>query len=219
MAEYDREQRNKLSRTIANSETGSRQLKEIVDNRDANPINLFNDFVIQRLPVLRTGAHSNNNYTPRPIDVNGSDDKLNGLSTYDNVFYLSEEKRVGKHQIIETNNLGPNLKAKKSGRHYAIRPNKDKDSGNRPKLADWVGNTSSEYTNAVFAARVAEIDYRDTAVGTLKSWYAKQTQDIKDLGLSDKAAVDTGNKTDLGYFNAISHLYHLRDENVPLLND
>lgn len=33
MAEYSREQRNQLSRAVANSEVGSRQLKEIVDNR------------------------------------------------------------------------------------------------------------------------------------------------------------------------------------------
>lgn len=33
MAEYSREQRNQLSRAIANSETGSRQLKRFVDNR------------------------------------------------------------------------------------------------------------------------------------------------------------------------------------------
>lgn len=47
MAEYGREQRNQLSRAIANSETGSRQLKGIVDNRTSkiehsqNPIQLF----------------------------------------------------------------------------------------------------------------------------------------------------------------------------------
>lgn len=34
MGEYSREQRNQLSRTIANSETGSRQLKGFVDNRN-----------------------------------------------------------------------------------------------------------------------------------------------------------------------------------------
>ena len=33
MGEYSREQRNQLSRAIANSETGSRQLKGFVDNR------------------------------------------------------------------------------------------------------------------------------------------------------------------------------------------
>ncbi len=33
MAEYGREQRNQLSRAVANSETGSRQLKGFVDNR------------------------------------------------------------------------------------------------------------------------------------------------------------------------------------------
>lgn len=37
MAEYSREQRNQLSRAIANSGTGSRQLKGFVDNRQANP--------------------------------------------------------------------------------------------------------------------------------------------------------------------------------------
>ena len=36
MAEYSREQRNQLSRAIANSETGSRQLKGFVDNRLVN---------------------------------------------------------------------------------------------------------------------------------------------------------------------------------------
>lgn len=33
MAEYSREQRNQLSRAVANSETGSRQLKGVVDSR------------------------------------------------------------------------------------------------------------------------------------------------------------------------------------------
>lgn len=33
MGEYSREQRNQLSRAIANSGTGSRQLKELMDNR------------------------------------------------------------------------------------------------------------------------------------------------------------------------------------------
>ncbi|MCD8183531.1 MAG: hypothetical protein LUE99_11080 [Bacteroides sp.] len=33
MAEYGREQRNKLSRAVANSETGNRRLKNFVDNR------------------------------------------------------------------------------------------------------------------------------------------------------------------------------------------
>lgn len=34
MAEYGREQRNQLSRAVANSDTGSRQMKEIIDNRE-----------------------------------------------------------------------------------------------------------------------------------------------------------------------------------------
>ena len=33
MAEYSREQRNQLSRAVANSETGNRQMKNFIDNR------------------------------------------------------------------------------------------------------------------------------------------------------------------------------------------
>lgn len=40
MAEYSREQRNRLSRAVANGETGSRQLKGFVDNRIDNVFNL-----------------------------------------------------------------------------------------------------------------------------------------------------------------------------------
>lgn len=46
MAEYRREQRNQLSRAIANSETGSRQLKEFVDNRHSV------DLVVQCRPRM-----------------------------------------------------------------------------------------------------------------------------------------------------------------------
>lgn len=38
MAEYGREQRNQLSRAIANNETGSRQLKGFVDNRQRSSV-------------------------------------------------------------------------------------------------------------------------------------------------------------------------------------
>lgn len=33
MAEYSREQRNQLSRAVANSETRNRQMKNFIDNR------------------------------------------------------------------------------------------------------------------------------------------------------------------------------------------
>lgn len=47
MAEYGREQRNQLSRAIANSEAGSRQLRGIEDNRFVN----YDDIVQRKLEI------------------------------------------------------------------------------------------------------------------------------------------------------------------------
>lgn len=47
MAEYGRKQRNQLSRAIANSETGSRQLRGIEDNRFVN----YDDIVQRKLEI------------------------------------------------------------------------------------------------------------------------------------------------------------------------
>lgn len=49
MGEYDREQRNQLSRVIANS--GSRQLKEFVDNRACATVQKNEAVIIQRLTM------------------------------------------------------------------------------------------------------------------------------------------------------------------------
>ena len=40
MAEYSREQRNKLSRAIANNKAGNKQMKVVVDNRESIPIQM-----------------------------------------------------------------------------------------------------------------------------------------------------------------------------------
>ena len=64
MGEYGREQRNQLSRAISNSETGSKQLKEIVDHRigvlnklagNANfrVVSLFHSSVLDRTSIVQ----------------------------------------------------------------------------------------------------------------------------------------------------------------------
>lgn len=55
MAEYSREQRNQLSRAIANSETGSRQLKGFVDNRRNYLFTIGQSKTIQRM--VRRGKY------------------------------------------------------------------------------------------------------------------------------------------------------------------
>lgn len=54
MGEYGREQRNKLSRAIANSEAGSRQLKGFVDNRPSQilPSNILYGFS-KKMPIQK----------------------------------------------------------------------------------------------------------------------------------------------------------------------
>lgn len=52
MGEYGREQRNQLSRAVANNETGSKQLKGFVDNRKI-PM-LLNSQILQMVPVIKT---------------------------------------------------------------------------------------------------------------------------------------------------------------------
>lgn len=49
MAEYERKQRTQLSRAVANSETGSRKLRGVVDNRHIQniPINTLNRNILQ----------------------------------------------------------------------------------------------------------------------------------------------------------------------------
>ena len=55
MGEYSREQRNQLSRAIANSETGSKQLKQIIDNRMlfVEQMKFANSFSPKRESVLQ----------------------------------------------------------------------------------------------------------------------------------------------------------------------
>lgn len=49
MAEYDKQQRNQLSRAIANSEPRSRQLKVIIDNKNNNiSISTFSGGIVQK---------------------------------------------------------------------------------------------------------------------------------------------------------------------------
>lgn len=58
MGEYSREQRNQLSRAIANSETGSKQLKQIIDNRMlfVEQMKFANSFSPKRESVLQRNA-------------------------------------------------------------------------------------------------------------------------------------------------------------------
>lgn len=86
MAEYSKEQRNQLSRVIANSETGSRQLKGIVDNRKQNGLyNLFqniqlkkeescNNTLMQLSPIW---SSKGNIIKSNELSVVGSDGKKN----------------------------------------------------------------------------------------------------------------------------------------------
>lgn len=53
MAEYSREQRNQLSRAIANSEAGSRQLKGFVDNRLVNMATLIPQRKASGHPIMQ----------------------------------------------------------------------------------------------------------------------------------------------------------------------
>lgn len=66
MAEYGREQRNQLSRAIANSDAGSRQLKGFVDNRIKAGIQFsLSTSVIQKRPIYRRFDASNEARYPR----------------------------------------------------------------------------------------------------------------------------------------------------------
>lgn len=64
MGEYSREQRNQLSRAVANNRTGSRQLKEFVDNRQ---------FSMMQRDCVQTKAIAKKGYSPWPtFDYVGS---------------------------------------------------------------------------------------------------------------------------------------------------
>lgn len=58
MGEYSREQRNQLSRVIANNCAGSKQLKGAADNRDFNFLQMKRVSVIQRayINAINSGA-------------------------------------------------------------------------------------------------------------------------------------------------------------------
>lgn len=157
MGEYGREQRNQLSRAIANNGAGSRQLRQLIDGRKDCFIKQFENQVVQRLEVYRAGNHVDNTYIPRhPVDTQGPNDSKNGLSTFDAIRFIPQALRAFPKQVIETSNL-VNLEAKKDGHHYAIRPKNDII---RPQLRAWgeTPNTpaSQGFTNEVMTARTRE---------------------------------------------------------------
>lgn len=105
MAEYSREQRNQLSRAIANSDTGSRQLKGFVDNRCNTLINtaiqlqkiennwgIF-DFEIKKLSSKKKiGSNFNLMFIPKP------------KSKFD-----LDTKKIGFIQIVKSHYLGKDI--------------------------------------------------------------------------------------------------------------
>lgn len=81
MGEYEKKQRNQQSRVIANIETGSRQLKGFVDNRNINLVNpLVQCNTLQRTVTPKTGADATITAELTQIDTNagqGDDTILN----------------------------------------------------------------------------------------------------------------------------------------------
>lgn len=144
MAEYGREQRNQLSRAIANSETGSRQLKGFVDSRK--------ETAVQRFQVYRNGRANPGNLTPRIVDATGNVLSKRGLSTFINnrVPPYVTSPRV---QVIETGNLGPDLTTAVDGQHVSIIPVIDdtaaRNRANWQEVTEWANRRRPHFTAAV----------------------------------------------------------------------
>lgn len=144
MGEYYREQRNQLSRAIANSGTGSSQLKGFVDNR--------RKATVQRFQVYRNGGRNPGNLTPRLADTNGNVLSKRGLSTFINNGvppYVT-----GPHkQVIETTNLGPNLTTAVDGNHVSIIPVIDdtaaRNIANWQEVTNWANRLRPQFTAEV----------------------------------------------------------------------
>lgn len=98
MAEYVREQKNRLSRAIANSETGSKQLKKIVDRRsDCNLIQRDpSDVIIKGIfGELREGTDT---WGFKHIILRHYDDfQKHGVKSYDELIAIIEKALNDTH--------------------------------------------------------------------------------------------------------------------------
>lgn len=110
MGEYGREQRNKLSRAVANSEAGSRQLKGFVNNRKSNiiqstkdtvgktPLNFLKNYTIQtyRHPSARNAARA----VSEPLFYADVQARINNLIPWNVARYYTDFQETGEDGYI-----------------------------------------------------------------------------------------------------------------------
>lgn len=103
MAEYNRKQRCQQSRTIANRETGNRQLKEVVDNRSHSIVQAKFFSLHKREKNIGQRLLDNKNWDFIIKEINNADN-----NEYEDIFVLVN-KLYGK--LIEFNRLYTNDKS------------------------------------------------------------------------------------------------------------
>lgn len=117
MAEYSREQRNQLSRVIANSESGSKQLKGVVDNRthfllrlnsgiNSMPSHLISpSYTIQRITFIQYDQFLRRWKDSSILPITGCG--INGNLAYYNISLAGTQYQIhmhiAEHKIVAAN--------------------------------------------------------------------------------------------------------------------